>query len=74
MSDEINNLINTIKNSENIKKAIFVYDINKNFIKKYDGVTQAQKELNINHAIIREHAKINKVYKNYIFSYERINK
>jgi hypothetical protein len=50
-----------------------VYDINKNFIGKYDGVTEAQKALNINHSIIRNSAKMNGIYKDYIFSYERLN-
>lgn len=67
-------LIEDIKKYSFIKKAIFVYTNKYEFIKKFDGVTQVQKELNINHSIVREYAKIGKIYKNYIFSYERINK
>jgi hypothetical protein len=50
-----------------------VYDKNKNFISKYDGVTLAQKALNINHATIKKHAELKSAYKDYIFSFERLN-
>jgi len=33
---------------------------------------QAQKELNINHDIIKKYALLNTPYKEYIFSYERL--
>jgi hypothetical protein len=67
-----NNLILDIKNKSQIKKALFIYLINKEFIKKFDGVTQAKKELHINHDVIKKHALINKPYGKYLFSYERI--
>jgi hypothetical protein len=51
-----------------------VYDTNKNFISKHQGVTDAQKALNINHSTIKKYAKINGSYNGYIFSYERLNK
>lgn len=47
--------------------------LKKNFIGKFEGVTHAQKELNISHEIIKKHALLNAPYKGYIFSYERIN-
>lgn len=72
-NEETNKLILEMKNNKHIKKAIFVYDLNKNLINKYEGVTKAQKALNINHSIIKEYAKFNKIYNNYIFSYENIN-
>jgi hypothetical protein len=50
---------------------IFVYSINKEFIRKFDGVMHAQKELNISHDIIKKYTLLNKPYKGYIFSYER---
>ena len=56
-----------------IKKAIFVYNIKKEFIKKFEGVTHAQKELNINHDTIKRFVLLNKPYKGYIFSYERLS-
>nr|YP_010044396.1 GIY-YIG endonuclease [Trametes coccinea]QPF23637.1 GIY-YIG endonuclease [Trametes coccinea] len=73
-SKEANNLMTEIIDNSNIKKAIFVYSSNKDFIKKFEGVTHAQKELNINHVIIKKYALLNKPYKGYIFSYERLNK
>lgn len=71
-SKEFNDLILEIINSNHIKKAIFVYNLNKQFIRKFEGVTQAQNELNINHDIIKKYALLNIPYKNFIFSYERL--
>jgi hypothetical protein len=56
-----------------IRKVVFVYDANKKFITKYEGVTKAQKELNINHSTIKKYAKIGGLYNGYIFSYERLH-
>ena len=66
-------LITEIIDNSHIKKAIFVYNSNKEFIRKFEGVTHAQKELNINHGIIKKHALLNRPYKGYIFNYERLN-
>lgn len=71
-SKESNNLILDITNSYHIKKAIFVYNLNKEFIHKFEGVTHAQKELNINHNIIKKYALLNIPYKGYIFCFERL--
>jgi len=71
-SIESNNLILEIKNSSQIKKAIFVYNTSKEFIGKFDGVTLVAKEFNINHDIVKKYALLNKPYKGYIFSYERL--
>jgi len=70
-SKKSKNLILDIINNSHIKKAIFVYNLNKEFIHKFEGVTHAQKELNINHDIIKKHALLNTPYKEYIFSYDR---
>ena len=70
---ECDELILEINNKSYIRKVVFVYDLNKNFISKYDGVTEAQKALNINHSIIKKYANIGGIYKGYIFSYERLN-
>ncbi len=59
------------KNSH-IKKAVFVYDMNRNFLRKYEGVMEAQRALKINHSTIRNYAKIAGAYNGYIFSYERL--
>lgn len=72
-SKESNNLILDINNNSHIKKAVFVYDTNKNFIGKFEGVMQARKNLNISHETIKKHALLNKPYKGYIFSYDRLN-
>ena len=61
-----------INNNSHIRKAVFVYDVNKNFICKYEGVTKAQQAFNINHSIIKKYAKIGGTYNGYIFSYERL--
>ena len=70
-SQEAKDLITEIINSSHIRKAIFVYNSKKEFIGKFEGVTHAQKILNINHDIIKKYALLNKPYKDYIFSYER---
>ena len=71
-SKECEELILDINNNSHIRKAVFVYDINKNFICKYEGVTNAQKALNINHSTINKYAKLGSIYQDLIFSYERL--
>ncbi len=61
-----------MKNNSKIKKAVFVYNKNKEFLCKFEGVTQAGKNLNISHCVIKKYAIINLAYKGYIFSYERL--
>lgn len=73
-SDECSKLILEMNNNSHIKKAVFVYDLNRNFIAKYDGVMRAQKAININHSAIKRYATVAGTYKGYIFSYERLNK
>ena len=55
-----------------IKKAVFVYDKDKKFLAKYDGVTECQRNLSINHATIKKYAKLGGIYNGYLFSYERL--
>ena len=71
-SYESNNLILKIIKHSHVKRAIFVYNIKKEFIHKFEGVTHAQKELNINHDVIKKHALLNIPYNGYIFSYDRL--
>jgi len=71
-SKQSNNLTLEIVKNSHIKKAIFVYNTNKDFIRKFEGVTHVQKELNINHDIIKKYALLNTPYKEYIFSYQRL--
>ena len=73
-SKECNELVLKIINNNHIRKAVFVYDINYNFIYKYDGVKDAERALEINHSIIKKYAHIGGKYNEYIFSYETINK
>ena len=72
-SKECEELILNINNNSHIKKAVFVYDINKKFLGKYEGVTAATRALNISHLTIKNYAKIGGAYKGYIFSYERLD-
>jgi len=71
-SKQCEELILNIKYSSHIIKAIFVYDDNKNFVYKYDGVMAVQKDLKISHCTVKNYAKIGGTYKGYIFSYERL--
>ena len=72
-SKECEQLVVDMNNSSHIKKAVFLYDTNKNFICKYNGVTEAQRALKINHSTIKNYAKVGGAYNGYIFSYERLN-
>jgi hypothetical protein len=47
--------------------------MNKNFVAKYDGVMEARRALGISHCTIKNSAKMNGIYKGYIFRYERLN-
>jgi len=71
-SKECEEFIISMKLNIHIKKAIFVYDKNRKFLNKYEGVTDAQRALGINHSIIKKYAKISGEYNGYIFSYERL--
>jgi len=71
-SKECEELLLDLNKNNFIKKAVFVYDINRNFIGKYDGVMDAQRALKINHCTIKKYAKIEGIYRDYIFSYERL--
>lgn len=72
-SKESEELILNLNNNSQIRKAVFVYDMNKNFVAKYDGVMEAQRALGISHSTIKNYAKVNGIYKGYIFRYERLN-
>lgn len=71
-SKECKELILNINNQSHIRKAVFVYDGNRKFICKYEGVMKAQQALKINHSNIKKTAKIGGTYNGYIFSYERL--
>ena len=71
-SKECEELVLNINKNSHIKKAVFVYDINRNFLGKYEGVTDASRALKMSHLTIKKYAKIGGVYNEYIFSYERL--
>jgi hypothetical protein len=71
--EEREQLILEINNNCHIKKAVFVYDINKKFLGKYEGVMEVERLLKISHSTIKKHANVAGVYKGYIFNYERLN-
>jgi hypothetical protein len=65
-------LVLEIIDNKHILKAIFVYDKNKKFIKKYDGVTEAGRAYSISHITIKKYAISSKMYRDTYFSYERL--
>lgn len=71
-SKECEELLLNINNNSHIIKAVFVYDINRKFIEKYEGVMAAQRALNISHSTIKKYANVGGAYNGYIFSYERL--
>jgi hypothetical protein len=60
-----------MKSQKHIRKAIFVFK-NGEFIKKYDGVLEAERALNISHDTINSNIEKNTMYKEYRFSLHRI--
>ena len=73
-SKECEQLVEEMNKCSPIKKAVFVYDINRKFRDKYEGVMEAQRALKISHSTIKKYANVGGAYNGYIFSYERINK
>lgn len=71
-SKECDELILNMNKNSHIRKAVFVYDTNRNFLRKYEGVMDVRRDLNISHSTIKNYAKIGGIYKGYIFSYERL--
>lgn len=65
-------VLKIINQNSHIKKAVFVYDLNRKFLAKYDGVMDARRALKMCHLTIKKHAKIGDVYKGFIFSYEKL--
>jgi hypothetical protein len=61
-------------NNISIKQPIFLFDTNKNYIKEFKGIVDAESELKISHDIIKKHINTKISYKNYYFSYHRLFK
>jgi len=49
---------------------VFVYNEDRKFLAKYDGVMEAQRKLNISHTTIKKYAELAGMYNGYIFSYD----
>ncbi|TVY18656.1 putative intron-encoded endonuclease [Lachnellula arida] len=69
---ECDKLLININQQSYVKKAVFVYDIDKNFVCKYEGVKAVERAFKISHCTIKKFAHIGGVYNGYIFSYERL--
>jgi len=73
-SQEYIDLVNNMISSSHIKKVIFVYSaLDNQFIKKFEGVMEAQRSLNISHETIKKYAQAGTSYRDYLFSYHRFN-
>jgi hypothetical protein len=64
-------LIEKMIRQKHLLKAIFVFKDGE-FIRKFDGVMSAAKELKVSHNTIKECSEKNTMYKGYRFSYHRI--
>lgn len=61
-SKECEQLLSDINKSNNIRKAVFVYDLNRKFIYKYNGVMDVQRALKISHSTIKFYAQTAGLY------------
>ncbi len=71
-SKEGQEVILDMENSSHIRKAIFLFNSQKEFIRRYDGILIASKDLGISHSIIQKNIELKTPYKGYFFSYERL--
>jgi group I intron endonuclease len=72
-SKEYNVLVANMQKYIYVKQAVFIFDANsKEYIKSYDGIMAAEKELKIRHEKIKKAIKENTSIQNYIFSYHRL--
>ena len=71
-SPEYSNLIEKMKSQKHIRKAIFVFKEDGEFIKKYNGIMEVERALKIYHDTINSNIEKNTTYKGYKFSLHRI--
>lgn len=71
-SPEYLELIDKMKAQKHIRKAVFVFKDGE-FLHKYDGIMEAEKDLNISHDTINSNIEKNTTYKGYRFSLHRID-
>ena len=69
---EAKHIILNIKNSSYIRKALFLFNENKEYIRKYESIKEASEDLKIGHDNIKKYALLNKPYKSWIFRYHRL--
>lgn len=65
-------LVKAMLSSKHVLKAIFVYDKDKEFFRKYDGVTEAGRAYSMSHETVKKYAISGIPYKDKLFSYERL--
>lgn len=53
-SKEGQEIILEMKNSSHIRKAVFLFNAQREFIRRYDGILTASKDLGINHSVIQK--------------------
>ena len=74
LSEEGSLLFKNISESRIIKKGVFVYDANKKFLGRYEGVTQVSKIYKVSHLTVRKCANFNLLHSTgYYFCYERLD-
>ena len=71
-SMEAEKIVREIKDNSHIRKAVFIFNLNKQYIRRFDGLVLASKELNVSRETINKHAKSKIPDKNFLFSYEQI--
>ncbi len=57
---------------ENLKVKVYMYDLNGNFVKEFDTVTDAGRYLNVSHSHIPRSIKQGHQFHGYQFSYEKV--
>jgi len=66
-------LVDKLVSSAHIKKVIFVFDAtNHQFLMKFNGIMEAERELNIRHEVINKYIQLGTAYNGYLFSHHRL--
>jgi group I intron endonuclease len=71
-SKEAKEIILNMKNSAHIKKALFLFNHKKEFLRQYDGIIIASKDLGVHHNLIKKIVDSNLTYNGYLFSYNKL--
>ena len=62
-SEEGQEVILSMKKSSHIRKAVFLFNAQREFLKRYDGILAASNDLGINHTVIQKSIKFKTPYK-----------